>query len=66
MKGPTRPELMSSYLDAETARNRGLTWTRGDQFGMTCDTYNIVDPNTSRGRDSIRIHSKDWYGQVRT
>lgn len=54
-----------SYVDQWTAQNRGLAWTRGSQFGMTCDTYSIVPNRTDvRGRDSVRIHSKGWYGEV--
>ncbi|BEJ13584.1 hypothetical protein CspHIS471_0307580 [Cutaneotrichosporon sp. HIS471] len=55
----------TNYVDQDTARNRGLAWTRGNQFGMTCDTSSIVPNITSvRGRDSVRIHSKGWFGEV--
>ncbi|TXT07726.1 uncharacterized protein COLE_04650 [Cutaneotrichosporon oleaginosum] len=55
----------TNYVDQWTARSRGLAWTRGTQFGMTCDTSSIVpDSPGVRGRDSIRIHSKGWFGEV--
>lgn len=53
----------TSYVGLDEARNKGLAWTRGTQFGMTCDTRSIVGDDV-RGRDSVRIHSKDWYGTV--
>lgn len=49
-----------SYLDQQTAKNRGLAWVNNGQFGMAVDSTNVVDPS-ARGRDSVRIQSHDYF-----
>ncbi|WWC58314.1 uncharacterized protein I303_100854 [Kwoniella dejecticola CBS 10117] len=49
-----------NYVNQETAIARNLSYVNGENFVMRGDSTNVVDPS-SRGRDSVRIHSKDTY-----
>ncbi|WRT63876.1 uncharacterized protein IL334_000802 [Kwoniella shivajii] len=49
-----------NYVNQETAIARNLSYSNGDTFFMRADSTNVFDPS-SRGRDSVRIHSKDTY-----
>ncbi|WVR03650.1 hypothetical protein IAU60_000645 [Kwoniella sp. DSM 27419] len=51
----------SNYVDLATARAEGLSYASGDTFTIRVDTYNVVDAS-SRGRDSVRMHSKETFG----
>ncbi|WWD09138.1 hypothetical protein V865_007260 [Kwoniella europaea PYCC6329] len=49
-----------NYVNQETAISRNLSYVNGGNFIMRADSTNVVDPS-ARGRDSVRIHSKDTY-----
>lgn len=53
-----------SYVDFETAAAANLTYSTLTKFIMKADDKKIV-PESARGRDSIRIQSKQTYTDVR-
>ncbi|WVF66054.1 hypothetical protein IAT40_000792 [Kwoniella sp. CBS 6097] len=50
-----------NYVDQDTAKAQNLSWAGDGLFVMRADASKVVDPS-ARGRDSVRIHSKDLYG----
>ncbi|WWC85979.1 uncharacterized protein L201_000850 [Kwoniella dendrophila CBS 6074] len=55
---PTKGRV--NYVNKETAIERNLSYVNGENFIMRGDSTNVVDPS-AKGRDSVRIHSKDTY-----
>ncbi|KZV88443.1 hypothetical protein EXIGLDRAFT_175817 [Exidia glandulosa HHB12029] len=49
-----------NYVDQATAQSQNLSYTGPDSFVMRADSVNNVDP-ASRGRNSVRITSKNFY-----
>ncbi|WWD16308.1 hypothetical protein CI109_100734 [Kwoniella shandongensis] len=49
-----------NYVDLNTARNNNLSFASGDTFVMRADSSHVVTPS-ARGRDSVRIHSKETF-----
>ncbi|KAG8906923.1 hypothetical protein FRB99_005697 [Tulasnella sp. 403] len=64
MDDPTHGRV--NYVNASTAIQKRLAYTSngGRQFTMRADSTNSVQPG-QRGRDSVRIASKDVYQDVR-
>ncbi|KAF3004276.1 hypothetical protein E8E13_008397 [Curvularia kusanoi] len=51
------------YVNAQQAQQLGLLKTQGSQVYMGVDTTSTLDPNSSKGRKSVRIQSKRAYNQ---
>nr|ODN96107.1 hypothetical protein L204_03798 [Cryptococcus depauperatus CBS 7855] len=50
-----------NYIDLPTAQSQNLSWADESTFVLRGDAFKQVQSG-SRGRDSVRIHSKDTFG----
>ncbi|KAK8861768.1 hypothetical protein IAR55_002591 [Kwoniella newhampshirensis] len=49
-----------NYVDLDTARSNNLSFASDNAFVMRADSTNVV-PSSARGRDSVRIHSRETF-----
>ena len=49
-----------NYVDAQTAKDKNLTYASADSFVLRMDSTTVLDP-AGAGRDSVRIRSKNTY-----